>query len=338
MPAPLPPETAADLTRARAGDGPAFERLVAPHRRELLVHLYRMTGSWPEAEDLLQESLVRAWRGLAGFEGRASLRRWLYRVATNTCLNAVGRRRPRVLPTDMGPAASLGEAPAGPLFDPVWLDPCPEIAWMAAPPAGPGARIGARESVTLAFLAAIQNLPASQRAVLLLRDVLGFSAAQTAETLDLSVAAANSALQRARATLAARRERLDTLDAPADAEVEALLARYVGAWERGDVEALAALLREDASLSMPPVPTWYAGRQAIAAFLAPLLAHMGRFRLRTLTANGGPAAAAWLCAPGEEVFRAQALHVLTVDEGGIARMDVFMDPRVFARFGLPAAL
>jgi RNA polymerase sigma-70 factor (ECF subfamily) len=208
-------------------DPVSFARLVEPHRRELLVHLYRMTGSWPEAEDVLQESMLRAWRGLGGFEGRASLRRWLYKVASNTCLNHLAGRGPRVLPTDMGPAAAPDAAPAGPLLDPVWLDPCPEAAWLAAPPPGPGARIGARESVTVAFMAILQNLPASQRAALLLRDVLGFSAEEAAEALGTSVPAHNSALQRARATLAARRERLADPAPLGDAGAEALLARDV---------------------------------------------------------------------------------------------------------------
>jgi RNA polymerase sigma-70 factor (ECF subfamily) len=193
--------------------------------------------------------------------------------------------------------------------------------------------------VAIAFLAALQNLPPLQRAVLILRDVLGFAATETAEALETSVAAVNGALQRARATLETRRDRLEagTLSAD-DARTEALLRRYVAAWESGDPQALAALLREDATLSMPPVPTWYSGREAIRTFLAPLLKAMGTFRLRATSANGLPACAAWLRAPGETVFRAQAIQVVSADERGVSRLDVFMNPALFKRFGLPAEL
>jgi RNA polymerase sigma-70 factor, ECF subfamily len=333
-------DDAAALAAAQGGDRSSFERLVSPYCRELEAHCYRLTGSLADAQDALQESLLRAWRGLGGFEQRSSLRSWLYKIATNACLSALERRPRRMLPLHIGSEADPGMPPGAPLLEPVWLDPCPAELWGPAP-LGPEARYTARESVALAFLAALQCLPPLQRAVVVLREVLGWAAADVAELLETSVPAVNSALQRARATLDARREQLDAglaLD-PEDARVERLLRRYIEAWESGQSAPLVALLREDASLTMPPVPSWYRGRAAIAAFLGPMLSAMGQFRLRPVQVSGGLGAAAYLRAPGESAFRAQAIHVLSLDaDSHIAQMDVFMSPALFARFAQPAEL
>jgi RNA polymerase sigma-70 factor (ECF subfamily) len=299
-----------------------------------------MTGSLTDAEDLVQECLIRAWRGLPSFEGRSSLRTWLYKIATNACLSELAARPHRALPTDFAAAGDPATAPAAPVLDPIWLDPAPASVWLSTR-AGPEARLSARESVALAFLAALQQLPPLQRAVVVLREVLGWSAEEAAELLDTTVAAANSALQRARATLEARRDRLEagTLATPLDAAMHALLRRYVEAWESGDVQALAALLREDAILTMPPVPTWFSGRAAIATALAPLMAHMGSFRLQPTEAAGGVAFAAYLRAPGDDRLRAQAIHVLSLGPDGlVTTVHVFMSPSLFGHFGLPAEL
>lgn len=327
------------LAAARAGDAAGFERLVTPYRRELHVHCYRLTGSLSDAEDLVQESLLRAWKALGTFEGRSSLRTWLYRIATNACLNALDQRAPRALPSQRGDPGDPMLPPAEPTGEPLWLDPCPED-FGAAGPLGPDVCVSARESVGLAFLSALQNLAPLQRAVLILRDVLGWSAAEVADLLDSTVAAVNSALQRARATLEARQDRLDSgaFLGPDDARTRDLVRRYVAAWESGDAAALSKLLREDALLTMPPVPTWFRGSEDIRAFLAPMLGAMGSFCLRPLVASGAPAVAAWLRAPGDPTYRAQSLHVLQVSAAGVSRMDVFMNPSVFKHFGLPQEL
>lgn len=330
------PPSADTLAAARAGDSASFAALVRPYERELRAHCYRMTGSLAEADDVVQESLLRAWRGIGGFEGRSSFRTWLYRIATHAALNHLASRAGRGLPSDHGtPAGAGGLEPPG--DDPIWLEPAPDWAWTTLPAAA-DARLSARESVGLAFLCALQALPPLQRGVLLLRDVLGWSAADCAEALDTSVAAVHSALQRARATLEARQDRrLQSLD-PADAATRALLDRYVAAWETGDPHALAALLRDDAVLTMPPVPTWFAGRQSIEAFVGAIWPTMGTFRLRIVPIAGGLGLAAWVRPPGGTVFVANTLHVLSGGPDGLSRLDIFMNPGNFADFGLPAQL
>jgi RNA polymerase sigma-70 factor, ECF subfamily len=315
-------------------DADGFAALVGPFRRELVAYCYRMSGSLADAEDLVQECLIRAWKGIGGFAGRASLRSWLYRIATNVCLTELERRPRRVTPLDVGHAGD----PAGPLSEPSpepWIDPAPESLW-AELASAPEARVSSRESVAIAFLATIQTLPPLQRAVLLLRDVLGWSAAETAETLESSVAAVNSALQRARETIerrGARRERPAAIDAGA----RALLERYVRAWEAGDVDALTALLREDATLAMPPMAAWFAGRDAIARFLARFMGMP--IKLVPIAAAGGLGAAAYVRAPDTAQLTANAIHVLDVAaDGSIAALDVFLDPRLFAAFGLAPVL
>ncbi|MEW6430191.1 MAG: RNA polymerase subunit sigma-70 [Myxococcota bacterium] len=313
----------------------SFDQLAARYGRELRLHCYRMTGSLADAEDLAQDALLKAWEARDGFEGRASVRTWLYRIATNTCLHALEKRKVRDLPHARAPAGDPRQPPAPAEDEALFLDPCPDAWWQDAPLA-PEARLAARESVALAFLAALQHLPPLQRAVVILREVLGFSAAEAAAALDTTDAAINSALQRARATLEARRDALDSghVLSPEDETVHALLRRYVAAWEAGDAAQLVALLREDARFTMPPVPTWFSGRDAIIAFLTPLLRTMGPFQLVPCTASGQPALAAYLKAPDGWV--AQALHVLAVvPDGGVLAADVFMKPGLFKHFGLP---
>ncbi|HVZ75022.1 MAG TPA: RNA polymerase subunit sigma-70 [Polyangia bacterium] len=317
-------------------DEDAFKRLVAPYRRELAAHCYRMAGSLHDAEDLVQESLLRAWRGLGGFEQRASLRTWLYRVATNACLDALEQkgRAPRLMPMDLAPANGPMEAPRA---EPIWREPCPAPFWADAP-ASPEARYTAKESVALAFLVALQKLPPRPRAMLLLCDVLGYAASECAELMGTSVAAVNSGLQRAREALAdGSRARPRP---PADAETRALLAKYVDAWERADVGALVALLHEDATLAMPPIPTWLRGAREIGASLLGMVLPpeaRGRFRGTIIEANGAPAVAVYERAReanGTDGWRPASLHVVAIDDARITDVAAFLDPTLFALFGL----
>jgi RNA polymerase sigma-70 factor (ECF subfamily) len=335
------------LDAAKRGDRDAFQRLVEPYRRKLQLHCYRMLGSPQDAEDLVQETLLRAWRGLGGFEGRSSFRTWLYRIATNACLNALAKRVSvyRVLPESQGPASD--HMPEGaPATEIAWLEPYPDAALegIADTAPGPDARYEMREAVQLAFVAAIQLLPPRQRAVLLLRDVLGWSAAETAGLLDTSVASANSALQRARATLGKRfpTGQPATLPAPDDRQ-RALLDRYVQTWEGTDLDGFVALLREDAVLSMPPQREWYRGRGAIRAFFGwvwrgEAYGFRPSFRLVPTAANGQPAFAVYRRGPEQSEWRAPSLHVLTLQDGAIAALTTFRDPKVLVAFGLPAVL
>jgi RNA polymerase sigma-70 factor, ECF subfamily len=249
------------LEAAQRADGDAYGRLVGPYRSELHAHCYRMLGSAADAEDALQETLLRAWRGLPKFEARSSVRFWLHTIATNVCLRAAERRPKRVLPVDYGPAADPHDGLAGPVTEAVWLEPYPDdrIA-LASGLAGPDARYEQRESVELAFIAALQYLPARQRAVLILRDVLGFSARETAAALETTPISVDSALQRAHKTVDQRlpeRSQQATLRSLGDHALSEVVRRYVAAWERNDVDAVVAMLAEDAKMTMPPIPTWY---------------------------------------------------------------------------------
>jgi RNA polymerase sigma-70 factor, ECF subfamily len=312
---------------ARGGDEDAFRALIEPHRGVLYAHCYRMLGSPHDAEDALQEALLRSWRGLGGFRSGAPIRPWLFRIATNVCLDAVGRRPRRVLTlADSAPAAA-GDGPGTPLAESVWLEPYPDE------------RYEQRENVELAFVAALQHLPARQRAVLLLRDVLGFSAREVAEALETTAASVNSALQRARTAVVERvpaRSQQETLRALGDARLRELVERYVEAWERNDVEAIRALLVEDAIFAMPPYPRWWQGRDAVIAMFvaagAPRLRH-----IRT-SANAQPAIAWYVWDPDRDAYAASALEVITVDGGRIAQVTAFVSPALFGRFGLPDAL
>src|SRR3954469_12013606 len=303
------------LEAARGGDQDAFGRLGEPHSGELHAHCYRMLGSVHDAEDAIQEALLRAWRGLPRFEGRSSLRSWLYTIATNTCLNAIERRPKRVLPIDYGPATDPHVGPGEPLVESGWIEPYPdENLGLEDGLAGPDARYEQREAIELAFIAALQHLPANQRAVLILREVLGFSAREVAETLDTTVASANSALQRARASIDERvpeQSQQQTMRALGDDGVNQIVEGYVDAWQRGDIEAVVAMLSDEATFSMPPLASWFGpGRAAIAEFLAryPLNGTWKWRHIRT-RANGQEALAYYSWDDDEAAFIPFALNV-----------------------------
>jgi RNA polymerase sigma-70 factor, ECF subfamily len=314
--------------------GEDFTSVTDPFRAELRVHCYRMVGSADEAEDLVQETYLRAWRSYQGFQGRSSVRTWLYRIATNTCLTAIERRSRRPLPSGLGgPGDDPGAAPAAPLDVP-WLQPLPDAA-LAAAQADPAAVAVSRAGTRLAFVAALQYLSARQRAVLILRDVLEWPAAEVAGMLGLSTAAVNSALRRARAQLAQALPAEDDVAEPAEPERRALLDRYAAAFEEADVTALAALLRADIALEMPPIATWFAGRESVTHFLAShVLRACGQFRLVATAANGQPAFATYE-RDRDGVYRGHALQVLTITPAGIGRIVIFLDAGLFGSFRLP---
>jgi RNA polymerase sigma-70 factor, ECF subfamily len=315
-----------------------FARLTDPFRAELLAHCYRMLGSVHDAEDQVQETLLRAWRSFGQFQGRASLRTWLYRIATNECLRAIGKRGRRPLPSGLsGP----GEDPEGPLAaaapEVPWLQPIPD-ALLRPESSDPALVAASRENIRLALIAALQHLPARQRAVLILRDVLGWRAAEVAELLGTTTTAANGVLQRARAQLQQVAPAEDEIREPADPGDLALVNRYAAAFENADISTLTRLLREDAVLEMPPQTTWFAGREQIGRFLhSHVLREPGRFILIPTAANGQPALAEYRRGH-DGVPRAEAVQVLTLTAGRIARVVVFRDPGLFAAFGLPPAL
>ena len=332
---------ASRLAAARAGDPDEFSGLTEPYRRELQVHCYRMLGSLQDAEDLVQETMLRAWRRFDTFEGRASVRAWLYRIATNACLDALHKRPRRALPADSAPASDPGRPPESPVSEPVWLEPFPDDL-LAAPEEDPEARYTARESVTLAFLTALQLLPPRQRAVLLMRDVLGWRASEVAGLLDLTIPAVNSALHRARVTLALHYHAgAGAQTAPKDDEnLRALLERYVRAWEAADVPGLLSLLKEEAAFAMPPSPSWYRGRDAIRVFLSAAIftdGSRGRWRRVLVSANSQPAFAVYERGAGGS-YQAFAIEVLTMDRNQIADVTTFINPALFSRFGLPDRL
>ena len=326
------------LTRARAGDEDAFSELTDPFRRELQLHCYRILGSVQDAEDLVQETLLAAWRGLEQFEGRSSLRAWLYRIATNRCLNALrGRRRPREVPAMVEPPEPTR------LSEPIWLEPYPDVLLedVADSAPGPHTRYETREAVGLAFVTAVQHLPPRQRAVLALRDVLGFSGAEVASMLDTSEAAVKAALQRARATLAEHRPKGGREDAPAPGSrrERELVDRFATAVERGDVDAVVSLLADDAWVRMPPQPYEYQGHTAVAAFLRDRAIRRGApLRLVPTRANGQPAFGCYLPDARAAITRAYGLTVLTLEGESISAITWFGDLGVFPHFGLPRTL
>jgi len=330
----------ADLVdRARAGDGEAFRRLTGPHRRELQVHCYRMLGSVQDAEDALQETMLAAWRGLDGFEGRSSLRTWLYQVATSRCLNALraARRRPATVEPglDLPEPTRLGEV--------MWLQPYPDdlLAGLADRDPGPEARYERREAISLAFVTALQLLPPRQRAVLILRDVLGFRASETAAMLETTEEGVTSALKRARATLASQ----DPADRqarrppePGSAAERELTERFTRAFEAGDIDGVVALLAGDVRLAMPPVPLEYHGRDLAGRFLAVAAFRPGRsFRLLPTRANGQPAFALYVPDPHSAISHAHGLMVLTLAGGRISALTKF-DNDALGWFGFPRLL
>ena len=331
----------ATLERARAGDRQAFGELTDPLRRELQLHCYRMLGSVQDAEDVLQETLVAAWRGLATFEGRATLRGWLYRIATNRCLNALrdaGRRPPAAPVAPFRPPEPTRHG------EPTWLQPYPDLLLegIADPAPGPEARYQAREAVELAFVAGLLGLPPRQRAALVLCDVLGFPVAEAAGMLGTSGASVKGALQRARATLEARRPAAARRGAPrpGSAAERELTRRFADAFEADDVDGLVGLLTDEAWLTMPPAPHQYQGGPAIASFLRTSAAWRGgrRFRLVATRANTQPAFGCYLEDERPPLARATGLIVLTLDGGRICAITRFLDAGVLGRFGLPQTL
>ena len=330
------------LEAAREGDEHAFRHLVEPHRTALHAHCYRMLGSVHDAEDALQDALLRAWRGLRRLEGRSSLRTWLYRITTNTCLDVAARRPKRVLPVDYGPPAGRDDVPGEPVAEPVWLEPYPdERLGLEEGYAAPEARYEQREAVELAFIAALQHLPARQRAVLVLREVLGFSAREVAELLETTVASVNSALQRARKTVEERlpaRSQQATLRTLGDDGIRELVEDFVDAFERGDVDAILSLVAEDATFAMPPYADWYEGREAVGdSWLMPG-GPPPRLRYVPTTANGQPALGTYERDAEAGVYRPIALDVLTFDGAQIVDVTAFRTPEVFRLFGLPEEL
>jgi RNA polymerase sigma-70 factor, ECF subfamily len=337
-------QTTALLEGARAGDEDAFRRLVDPLRGELHAHCYRMLGSVHDAEDSLQEALLRAWRGLPRFAERSSFRSWLYKIATNTCLDTIAKRPKRVLPIDYGPPADPHDGLARPLADSVWVEPYPDQVFdIGERLLGPEARYEQRESVELAFVAALQHLPARQRAVLILREVLGFSAKEVAAALDSSVQSVNSALQRARK---ATDERLPeesqqaTLRSLGDEGLQELVDRYMAAWEKGDVDGVVALLTEDAAGTMPPIPTWHQGREAVGEFLSSwaLAGEDRRTRLLPTRANGQPAFGGYRWSKETGAYELGFFHVLTLRGGQIREITSFSSGDALRGTRLPQEL
>jgi RNA polymerase sigma-70 factor (ECF subfamily) len=332
--------TTSALTRARAGDERAFRELTESHRRELQVHCYRILGSVQDAEDALQETLLSAWRGLDGFEERSSLRSWLYTIATNRCLNVLrdGARRPqerRALPFEPPEPTRHGEAP--------WLEPYPDALLEGVPDAAPGpdARYEARESVALAFVAALQRLPPRQRAVLVLRDVLGYRATEVASMLDTTEVSVNSALQRARATLeAAAPPPRDRAPLPRSSSERELVGRFADAFETGNADELVALLTDDAWVTMPPEPFEYQGQPAITEFFEQAFRARGgrKDRLVATRANGQPAFGHYIGDVQAPVVRAVGVIVLTLEGDRISHLTRFGGSGQLARFGLPRTL
>jgi RNA polymerase sigma-70 factor (TIGR02960 family) len=337
----IPASDAQLLAAARGGGSTAFEELVAPYRRELFAHCHRMLGSFQDAEDALQESLVAAWRGLSGFQGRSSLRAWLYRIATNACLRLISRRPRRILSPDFGPPRKDTDDLGEPVTEPIWLEPWPDDEPTAEPDeADPAARLLRRETVELAFLAALQFLPGTQRAVLLLRDVLAFSAAETAAILDTTPASVNSALQRARKAVDERvpaTTQHEELAALGEDALRELVDAFVAAWEGADIAALTAMLADDARFTMPPLPAWFDGRDDVGRFFAERV-FATRWRLVPLRANGQLGFAAYWVAPGADRYTLSGINLLSVRSGRIAWIASFLDPALHRRFDLAPGL
>jgi RNA polymerase sigma-70 factor, ECF subfamily len=330
------------LEAARQGDESAFRWIVEVHQAELHAHCYRMLGSVHDAEDALQEALLRAWRGFPRFAGRSSLRSWLYRIATNTCLDAIARRPKRVLPVDYGPSAAPQADPGEPLVESVWIEPYPdEELGLEDGYAAPETRYEQREAVELAFIAALQHLPARQRAVLILREVLGFSAREVSESLETTVASVNSSLQRARKAVDERlpeQSQQATLRTLGDKRIRELVQTYVDAWAEGDVDAVRALLAEDAVFSMPPWASWWRGREIIAGFAKTAAEECAESRTVPTRANGQPAVAYYHLDAETGRYLPAAIDVVSLEGALIKEITAFVTPEIFPRFGLPDEL
>jgi RNA polymerase sigma-70 factor, ECF subfamily len=340
---PISRDEATLLKAAKRGDEGAFERLIEPYRGELQAHCYRMLGSLHDAEDAMQEALLRAWRGIGRFEGRSSLRSWLYTIATNSSLRLIERRPKRVLPIDYGPPADPHGEIAPPLVESTWIEPYPdEHLGITDGAASPEARYEQRESVELAFTAALQHLPPRQRAALILTDVLGFSPSEVADTLNATPPSIYSALQRARQATEERlpsRSQQQTLNSLGDDRLRELVDRFVEAWESADVERIRAMLTDDAVLAMPPWAAWFSGADDVTAFLGRAPLRPGRrWKLVPTRAGGQPALASYRT-DGDGPLNAEAITVLTLnDDGQISEITAFRDPDLFPSFGLPRAI
>jgi len=339
----LDQDTITNLKAAGAGDQVAFNRLVEPYRNELISHCYRMVGSLHDAEDLVQETLLRAWRKLETFEGRASFRAWLYKIATNASLDFLRKRSRRFLPPAYREASAPDEPMLPPDSRPIWLEPFPDEL-LESSDIGPEARYEEKESITLAFLTALQLLPPRQRSALLFCDVLNWRVGEVAALLETTVSAINSMLYRARSSLSHEYSSENYRKAKINRNSEAtrkLLNRYVNAWETADVDTLVALLKEDATFPMPPLPLWYQGRKAIRSFiLAAILAGdaSGRWRLLAVQSNGQPAFAWYLRDETEGKYHAYAIQILTIEDGLFSDITTFGNPELFPIFGLNAEL
>jgi RNA polymerase sigma-70 factor (ECF subfamily) len=321
------------LVAARAGDQEAFQSLTDPYRHELRVHCYRILGSLQDAEDLVQETFLRAWRRLETFEERASIRAWLYKIATNACLDALDKQK-RLLPS----VYKSGELSS--VVEPTWLEPCPD-EWFSDMTISPEAHYSVRESMSLAFLVALQLLPARQRAILILRDMLDWRASEVAALLDTTISAVNNALHRARVTLEQQAASSLANPRPPDDTLRPILDRYVRAWETADISSLIAMLKEDAILSMPPSPVWFQGREAICAFTTTeIFPKMGAssWLFKPVRANGQPAFAVYEPDKAGKHYQAHSIHTLTFDGDAVSEITVFYTPALFRFFGLPDQL
>jgi RNA polymerase sigma-70 factor, ECF subfamily len=321
------------LNAALSGDQQAFALLVEPYRNELIAHCYRFTGSMQDAEDMVQETMLRAWRKLGSFAGRASFRAWAYKIATNVCLDNLRKQRKRTLPTQAYPAANPTEPFAAPLTEPIWLEPFPD-EWLAGTTISPEARYNLQENISLAFAVALQQLAPRQRAVLLLRDVLGWRAHETAEALEMSLSAANSALFRARKIL---EKAYPGIKPSPVASKDALLDRYIKAWEQADIDSLVGLIKEDAQFSMPPSPSWYQGRQAIQTMIAKFLFAgdaRGRWRLLPTRANAQPAFAFYQRDETSQKYMPFGIQVIEFSGSKICSITHFLHYGLFPLFGL----
>ncbi len=345
------PEEARHLAAARRGNPREFSELAEPYRRELHVHCYRILGSLHDAEDMVQETMVRAWKRLDTYEGRASFRAWLYKIATNVCLDTLDKRRrqaKRLLPSNLFSPADPNHPIEPPATEILWLEPFPD-EWLAdSSAANPETRYSVHESISLAFLIALQILPPRQRAALILKDVLDWPASGIADLLDTTTSSVNSALHRARVTLAKnyQGQKPQSIVDGTDEQTRKTLEKYIHAWQTADVNGLVALLKKDVTLSMPPSPSWYAGRENIAKFAAnTVFAYegmfsgfaSGRWKLLPVRANGQPSAAVYQRMDAG-IYQPFGIHVLTCAQGQIAQISCFIDPSLTTRFGTPAIL
>jgi RNA polymerase sigma-70 factor (ECF subfamily) len=326
------------LRQALLGDAQGFDELTKPYRKRLHLHCYRMLGSPFDADDALQETLLAAWRGLGAFESRSAVGTWLTAIATRVCLRIISGRRRRLTSADYGPPLTSTAELGDPVPGRSWVESIPdgELPYKTADEDDPASIVLRREDVRLAFIAVLQHLPGTQRAVLLMRDVLGYSAAETAEMLDTSVASVNSALQRARNTLAAK-SIPDLRSAPVQLmdrrQLDVLLKNFVSAWERRDIDAMVEMLASDARFTMPPLPAWFSGREAVARFFAERV-FATPWRLQPLRGNSQPGFACYQQQAGDDPFRPGGVVLLSVEEGKIAAIDSFLDSAVCRRFGM----